>query len=215
MKSDYLQAAGKSELSIPRDVKDRFRAGLKLLDVAAANVSEAGTLFAGIPEDTWRELIAEAPAPMRRTLGYVREVGEGKMIPQLATAVGEAAQRLRGLPLEDQTKLWADPLEMYAPGRIGRHAKYMRYVTEMGSDEVKRAFERDGRGWRLRSFEEQRLFNAEQEAAEREAKIPHGVDRPGRWAVRNGKVYLAPAKANSGLSKRDIETILKDLEDEA
>ena len=79
MRNDFLHAAGKPELSMPGDVKERFRAGLRLLDAAAANVAEAGNLFASIPEDIWTGLIAEAPPPMRRTLGYVRAVGEGKM----------------------------------------------------------------------------------------------------------------------------------------
>jgi hypothetical protein len=41
------------------------------------------------------------------------------------------------------------------------------------------------------------------------------VDRPGRWAVRNGKVYLSAAKASAGLTRRDLEQMLKDLEEEA
>ena len=213
MKHDYLTTAGRSALAISRDTKERFRAGLKLLDAAAINVSEAGELFAGIEHQTWEALIDEAPAPMRRTLNYVRAVGEGKMIPQLATAAGEAAQRLRALPLADQARLWSEPVEMFAPGRVGRWAKYMRYVTEMNSEEVKLAFERDGHGWRLRSFDEQRSWYAEQEAAQRELPAPHAVDRPGRWAVRGGKVYLAPAKASNGLTRREIEAILHDMEE--
>ena len=214
MKHDYLQAAGKSALSIPKDTKERFRAGLLLLDAASANIAEAGNLFAGIEEETWLALIEEAPSPMRRTLSYVRAVGEGKMIPQLATASGEAAQRLRALPVVDQLKLWTEPVEMHAPGRTGRHAKYMRFVTEMDSEEVKRAFARDGKGWKLRTYDEQRAFENEL-ANRKDPVVLHGVDRPGRWAVRNGRVYLAPSKANAGLSRRDVEQILKDLEEEA
>jgi hypothetical protein len=214
MKNDYLQAAGRTALLIPRETKERFRAGLVLLDAASGNIREAGILFAGIKEAVWAQLIDEAPAPMRRTLSYVREVGEGKMIPQLATATGEAAQRLRTLPLADQLKLWTEPVEMFAPGRVGRAAKYMRYVTEMDSDEVKRAFARDGaKRWKLRSYDEQKAWEAELGRRE-EPEVLHGVDRPGRWAVRNGKVYLASAKVSAGLSKRDVELIMKDLGEE-
>lgn len=196
---------------IPKATKDRFRAGLVLLDAASENIREAGILFAGIKDAVWAELIDEAPAPMRRTLSYVREVGEGKMIPQLATATGEAAQRLRALPLVDQAKLWMEPVEMFAPGRVGRAAKYMRYVTEMDGDEVKRAFARDGaKRWKLRSYDEQKVWEAEQGRRE-EPEVLHGVDRPGRWAVRNGKVYLASAKVAAGLSKKDVELIMRDL----
>ncbi len=213
MKYDYLQAAGKPGLPMPGDVKERFRAGLRLLDAAAANVAEAGNLFAGIPEEIWTGLIAEAPPPMRRTLGYVRAVGEGRMIPQLATAAGEASVRMRALPVGDQYRLWTAPVEMFAPGRTGRHAKYMRFVTEMDGEEVRRAFGRDGSGWRLRSYDEQRAWHAGQEALREEPK-PHGVDRPGRWAVRNGRVIVAQAKASSGLTRRDLEMMLRDLQEE-
>jgi hypothetical protein len=136
------------------------------------------------------------------------------MIPQLATASGTAAQRLRALPVEDQSRLWIEPVEMHAPGRVGRHGKYLRFVSEMSGQEVIRAFARDGKGWRLRSYDEQRAFEAE--LAKREAAlVPHGVDRPGRWAVRNGKVYLSAAKASVGLTRRDLEQMLKDMEEEA
>lgn len=211
MKNNYLQAAGKMALAIPRATKERFRSGLALLDTASGNIKEAGELFAGIDEAVWAELINEAPAPMRRTLSYVRDVGEGKMIPQLATASGEAAQRLRGLPLEEQSRLWTEPVEMFAPGRVGRAAKYQRFVTEMDSEEVKRAFARDGsKHWKLRSYEEQKAWVAEQ-GKEREPEVVESVDRPGRWAVRNGKVFLSSAKVAAGLSRKDVELILRDL----
>ena len=214
MKNDYLTAAGKTALAIPRTTKEQFRAGLALLDAASANIAEAGRLFASIEEVTWEALIAEAPAPMRRTLGYVREVGNGTMIPQLATASGTGAQRLRALEVADQARLWIEPVEMHAPGRVGRHAKYMRYVTEMDNAEVLRAFARDGKGWRLRTYDEQRAWEAAQ-ATREEPEVLHGVDRPGRWAVRNGRVYLAASKAAHGLTRRDVEQIQKDLEEEA
>lgn len=208
-----MKAAG-GGLTAPKDAKEAFRAGLRALDQASANIAEAGRLFATIPESDWAALVAKAPAPMRRTLGYVRAVGEGRMIPQLATASGESAVKLRALPLEEQRKLWTEPVEMFAPGRVGRHAKYMRYVTEMDSAEVKRAFARDGHGWRLRTYDEQKNWEANQ-AAVTEARRVHGVDRPGRWAVRNGRVFLAAAKSSSGLTRRDLEMMLRDLEDEA
>jgi hypothetical protein len=55
---------------------------------------------------------------------------------------------------------------------------------------------------------------AEQEAV-KEPQKPKGVDRPGRWAVRGGKVIVAPAKASAGLTRRDLEMMLRDLEEEA
>jgi hypothetical protein len=195
------------------DANETFRAGLALLDAASGQIAAAGGLFASIPDSEWLELVGEAPPPMRRTLAYVRAVGEGRMIPELATASGEAVQRLRTLTLEDQGRMWREPVAMYAPGRVGRHAKYLRFVTEMTREEVVRAFARDGKGWRLRDYDEQRSYEAEMDR--REVPEAHGVDRPGRWAIRNGRVYLAAAKASAGLSRRDIETIWKDLEDEA
>ena len=214
MTSNYLTAAGSSSLGISRSVRDRFAQGLVLLDAASANVVEAGKLFASIDEHVWRDLLEDAPIPMRRTLSYVRDVGEGTMIPQLATAAGEAVQKLRALSLEDQSRLWMEPVEMFAPGRVGRAAKYLRYVTEMNTEETKRAFARNGsRSWRLRSYDEQKAWETEQ-ANREEPEVLHGVDRPGRWAVRNGRAYLAASKANNGLSKRDVEQLMKDLEEE-
>lgn len=215
MKNEYLQAAGKPGILIEKDVKEAFRAGLVLLDAASANIAEAGRLFASIDAAVWATLLEDAPAPMRRTLEHVREVGEGKIIPQLATASGEASVRLRGMSLADQHRLWSSPVEMFAPGRVGKHAKYMRFVTDMTGEEIKRAFEHEGkRNWRLRTYDEQKAWEAEQAAFTKPEK-PSGVDRPGRWAVRGGKVYISMAKAASGLSKREVQTILKDMEEES
>lgn len=213
MKSDYLQAAGKPGLALAADVRKKFLEGLQLLDEAAANVTRAGECFASIPAETWNELVAEAPPPMRRTLGYVRAVGEGSMIPQLATASGAGVLRLRALPVADQLRLWTEPVEMFAPGRIGKHAKYLRFVTEMSGEEVARAFARtNGSGWRLRGYDEQKAFAAEEERKKSDGSAAlSGIDRPGRWAVRNGKVYLAGTKASGGLTRRDLEAMLRDL----
>lgn len=214
MANEFLKAGG-SGLSGPRRAQEAFRDGLRLLDAAAANIEEAGRLFASIADDEWSSLIGEAPAPMRRTLGNVREVGFGRMIPQLATASGEAVQRLRSLPPDEQLRLWSNPVEMFRPGAVGRHAKYMRYATEMAPDEVRRAFEKNGSGWRVRSYDEQRAWVTET-AAKGDDELPaHGVDRPGRWAVRNGRVYLARQKVETGLTRRDVEGILRDLEEES
>lgn len=194
--------------------KDIFLAGLKLLDTATQNIAEAGGLFAKINERQWLELLEEAPPPMRRTLCYVRAVGEGTMIPQLATASGLAIQKLRSLPLADQRRLWDEPVELFAPGRVGRAAKYMRFATEMDSAEIKRSFEKVGRNeWTLRSYDEQRLYEAEM-AKIQTAAAPAGVDRPGKWAVRNGKVYLATTFVDKGLTRRQLEAILRDMLEE-
>lgn len=211
--SEILKNVG-SGLSGSRKAQEAFRAGLKLLDAAAGNIALAGVYFAEISAPEWQNLIAEAPPTMRRTLQYIREVGEGKMIPELATESGEYAGRLRSLSIELQQKLYFQPVEMFRPGATGRHAKYLRHVAEMSSEEIQQAFERDGRGWSLRSYDEQKSFVA-QAAAAKEAEQVHGVDRPGRWAVRGNKVYLAPAFVSHGLTRRQIENILKDMEEES
>lgn len=214
MRHDYLQAAGKPGVQISNKIREQFRAGLVLLDAASANIVEAGMIFNEIDQETWDALIEDAPPPMRKTLSSVRAVGAGSMIPQLATASGYAAERLKTLPITEQLRLWTSPVEMFAPGRTGRYAKYLRFATDMDSEELKRAFVKEGSAWRIRTYEEQKSYEVEK-AAYKEPEKPSGVDRAGRWAIRNGKVYLAKAKVESGLSKRDVETILKDLEDES
>jgi hypothetical protein len=191
-----------------------LKAGMRLLEQAAGNVTAAGEHFAAIDQEEWDQILQDAPAPMRRTLSYVRLVGQGRMIPELATASGEVAQRLRSLPVEDQGRLWVEPLEVYVPGRIGRHAKVMRYATEMTAAETRLVFERRGSLWRIRTFDEQRSWWSSQNQSESSVRELHGVDRPGRWAVRSGRVYLAAAKVSSGLTRRDLQMMLQDLEDE-
>lgn len=209
MSGEILKHVG-TGLDASRRASEAFRAGLRLLDQASANIAEAGEYFATIDALEWDGLVTAAPPTMRRTLNYVRAVGQGIMIPQLATESGEGAGRLRSMPLELQRQLYFEPVEMFKAGATGRHAKYLRHATEMTSDEVAQAFERSGRGWKLRSYDEQRAWLAGQDATEE----PHGVDRPGRWAVRNGRVYLAPAFVSKGLTRKQLENILHDMEEE-
>lgn len=215
MSKEFLKAAGgvMSGSYDEREARVAFRDGLRLLDDAVINIAEAGRLFASIPEADWMGLVSDAPAPMRRTLGNVRDVGMGLMIPQLATASGEAVNRLRSFPIDEQLRLWREPVEVFLPGRVGRHAKAMRYVTEMQADEAKRVFAKGPDGWHVRSYDEQRAWEAEQ-ASKQASEDLHGVDRPGRWAVRNGRIWLAAKRVNAGLTRKDVEAMLKDLTEE-
>lgn len=111
---------------------------------------------------------------------------------------------------------YKDPDQRHACNRA-----HMRRVREGGltpweapEKVAARKAERDGRGWRLRTYEEQKAWTTEKGKVEPEEDL-HGVDRPGRWAVRSGRIYLAKEKVEMGLIPKGLEAMLKEQEGEA
>lgn len=197
--------------SIRSDAWAGFREGLKCLDNAAADIAKAGRLFADISEPQWDRLVANAPAPLRRTLGHCRAVGKGLLMPQLATASGEYVSRLRAFPIADQEKYLFDPVEVTVRSQ-GSWDTVMQRVTEMDSATIKQVFAKSGRKWTLRTADQQKSWMIADDRREARRQPSAVINRPGRWKVDDGRVYLAAAKVRTGLSRADVEGIQRDLE---
>ena len=214
MSSRFLLAEGAQRPGgVTKAHWDAFKEGMKCLDRAAMDIANAGKCFAEIRDADWLRLKHAAPGPIKRVLEYTRDVGKGKLLPQLATASGEYVSRLRSLPIELQEQFMREPVEI----AVWRHRKWDKksvFVPDMTPQEVRQAFRREGRKWQFRSIEEQRqwLKAEEKRLAQVEEKREAGnIDRPHRYAIRGRKVYFARKKIDNGVSVSDLWDALEDL----
>ncbi|MBN8422737.1 MAG: hypothetical protein J0L73_27755 [Verrucomicrobia bacterium] len=169
---------------------------------------------------TWMELsekargrIVEQTRPSLRDFWTKLErVGAGELHPQLATVSGLAARYLGKLPIEEQERYLRDGIPV-ASLRNKDHR--LVDVVLMTEEQRKQVFTGNGSTTRVRSVEEQRVWLSDQAARRvlQKEKLAglKTVDRVG-WSVRSGKVFVKPARVETGLTRRDLETMLRDLE---
>jgi hypothetical protein len=195
---------------VPKDTWLDFVAGIKCLDNAAADILKAGQLFASISDAQWIKISKAAASPIRRTLEHARDVGRGVLLPQLATASGSYVTRLRSFPVSEQERLLHEPIEV-ACVKAGQPDKVLVRVPDMEPEQVRQVFRRDGLKWAQRNVDEQRAWLDLQ--AKQQSRKPSNkeISRPGRWTVREGRVFLASAKVKAGLTRADIEGIIRDM----
>lgn len=207
-------AADDRPFRVKRAAWDDFVTGLRCLDNAAQDIAKAGQLFASIPEADWERILDDSRMqPFRRTLENARKCGQGLMIPQLVTASGAYVSRLRTFPVGEQAKYLTEPVPV-AITKGGKDDVKMVMVSNLTGDEVRQVFVKDGSAWVQRSIEDQRVWLRHEEkrrARLRELESSREIDRPNRWAIRRGRVHIAAAKYKAGLTKSDLEQMLKDL----
>lgn len=205
--------------TIPADVTGLSKAEQELLASIMQDVKRGLDAILRAAR-TWMELsekargrIVEQTRPSLRDFWTKLErVGAGELHPQLATVSGLAARYLGKLPIEEQERYLRDGIPV-----ASLRSKDFRLVDVvlMAEEQRKQVFTGNGQTARVRSVEEQRVWLSEQAARrvllkERLAGLKT-VDRVG-WSVRSGRVFVKAARVESGLTKRDLETMLKDLE---
>lgn len=160
-----------------------------------------------------RALIVEQTRPcMREFWGRLERVGAGELHPQLATVSGLAARYLGRLPVGDQEKFLAEGIPVVSATR-SRDVRLVDVVM-MSEEQRKQVFKACGSGVLVRSVEEQKAWLADQAARrllrQEAADSLKRVERVG-WTVDGGRVFIKPARVESGLTLRDVRTMLRDL----
>lgn len=183
------------------------------LNSAHAKIQKAARKWVTLSEETRDQVIAATPSGMRAIWEKLEAVGNGELHPRLVTADGIAARYLSRLPLKEQEKHLDELIEVAVIHN--RSPDVMRIDVEaMSSFQRQQVFDVKGSSVRIRTIAEQRAWLAEQkrkEQAREERAETTRIDRPGRWKVENGRVYVAPEKIESGLTKRDVAGMLRDL----
>lgn len=172
----------------------------------------AARAWAELPPKAREKIVEQTRPHLRDFWTKLDRVGAGELHPQLATVSGLAERYLGKMAIEEQERYLRDGI----PVATLRSKSDFRLVdvVSMTKEQRQQVFKTAGGVVAVRTVEEQRSWLADQaakrllakEAAERLKK----VDRVG-WSVQGGRVFVKPARVEAGLTKRDLEVMLKDL----
>jgi len=176
-------------------------------------IRRAAARWVELPERARAKIVEQTRPSLRDFWAKLERVGVGALHPQLATVSGLAARYLGKLDIGEQERFLREGLPVVEVKR-GRYDTRLMDVVLMSEEQRKQVFKVAGQGCAVRTVEEQQVWLADQaakrllrqEAADRLKK----VDRVG-WSVAGGRVFVKPARVESGLTLRDLETMLKDL----
>ena len=176
-------------------------------------IRKAAARWVELPEKARAKIVEQTRPSLRDFWAKLERVGAGALHPQLATVSGLAARYLGKLGIEEQERFLRDGIPVVEVKR-GKYDARLLDVVMMSEEQRKQVFRASGQSVAVRTEEEQRVWLADQaakrllrqEAADRLKK----VDRVG-WSVQGGKVFVKAARVESGLTLRDLETMLKDL----
>lgn len=208
---------------VPEEVRglsqdDRAILAEILNDLAKAveGIRRAALKWVALSGAARRRILAETPPTWRFYLQKLQRVGEGTLHPQLYHAAGLAARYLGRLPLPEQERYLRERIPVVTLDGRGRTDERLMDVEEMDDGERQQVFKTAGDTVVVRTPEEQRAWLEERARRKAEAEARHIGDvdvvrRPGRWRVERGHIYVEPEKAKSGLTLRDVRTMLKDL----
>lgn len=192
-----------------REIADQLLRGFEDMTRKAARL---GTLLVEMSDEDRALFMASFPAHYRMIWQNLLKVGKGEMHPKLVTASGRTAQLLRKLPYREQ-ELYVIELIPVVTGSDRRSVKYFD-VENMPAEMIPQVFAQGGGAARVRSLDEQRSWRSQQQKRREaeESRAEHTeITRPHRWAIRNGRAYLAPGKVEAGLTLEDVEKLRADL----
>lgn len=197
----------KSEHEVLADIMQDIKASLDGIRRAARRWMELSPKARG-------KIVEQTRPNLRDFWAKLEAVGTGALHPQLATVSGLAARYLGKLPLDEQERYLRDGIEVVVVRGRGYDVKLVD-VTLMSEEQRKLVFKAAGDGVAVRTVEEQKTRLADAAArrllAEEAKSGLKSVDRVG-WKVEKGRVFVKANRVESGLTKRDLETMLRDLE---
>lgn len=205
--------------SIPVEVTGLSKAEQEVLAAIMADIKRgldatlrAARAWVEMSEKARGRIVAQTQPSLREFWTKLEGVGMGKLHPQLATMSGLAARHLGKLELAEQERFLREGIPVAA--LRGKDFRLVDVVS-MSEEQRKQVFTAGGLTSRVRSVDEQRNWLADQAARrvlKREAAAGlKSVDRVG-WSVQGGRVFVKAARVESGLTKRDLAVMLKDLE---
>lgn len=173
----------------------------------------AARAWVELPEKTRARIVEQTRPSLRDFWTRLQDIGEGRVHPQLATVSGLPARYLGRLPILEQERYLREGIPVAS--LRGKDFRLVDVAT-MSEEQRKQVFKAAGSGLAVRSVDEQRSWLADQAARkvlekERLAGLKK-VDRVG-WMVTGGKVFVKPERVKNGLTRRDVETMLKDLKE--
>lgn len=182
--------------------------------LSAERLAKAAAKWISLEEGTRVKVVAQCNPSLRDFWGRLTRVGEGLLHPQLVLIGGRAASCLGKLPLDDQERYLRERVPVVVRRGRGFDTKLVD-VAEMTEDQRRQVFKvADSGAVAVRDEEAQKSYfsnRAAQLLVERErSEAMKKVERVG-WRVEGGKVWVKPDKVESGITRRDLLVMLRDL----
>lgn len=182
--------------------------------LSAERLARAAAKWVSLPEGTRAKVVEQCNPSLRDFWSRLSRVGEGLLHPQLVMIGGKAASCLGKLPLEDQERYLRERVPVVVRRGRGFDTRLVD-VAEMTEEQRRQVFKvADSGAVAVRDEEAQKAYFANRAAqllVEREkADAMKKVERVG-WLVEGGRVWVKPEKVESGLTRRDVVTMLRDL----
>lgn len=161
-------------------------------------------------EERREEIYESCDAHRKKKLRIIEGVGLGFIHPSLLWSSHSAAMRLMSLPREKQDRFISEgiPTIRSEDGKlVQRHLSH----EEMGSDDVKIAFDRTSTGWKHRSLVKQK--EAFQEVLPPPADSGERKRGFGDFDLKKGVFTPAPIRSHTGkgYTLKEVEDIAKEM----
>lgn len=192
-----------------RAIAEQLLKGYEDLTRKAARL---GSLLVSMGDEDRALFIDGFPAHYRRIWHDLLQVGKGMMHPRLVTASGRAAELLKKLPYKEQAQYVVELIPVVT-GDGRRDVKYFD-IEKLPPNLMAQVFAQGGGNARVRPPEDQRVWRARQAMRQAESELKKEtteINRPNRWAIRNGRAYLAKALVERGLTAADVDRLRADL----
>jgi hypothetical protein len=202
-----IEGISKAERDILCDILNDAR-------LSAERLAKAAAKWVSLSEESREKIAAQSNPSLRDFWARLTKVGEGLLHPQLVMIGGRAATCLGKLPLEDQERYLRERLPVVVRRGRGFDVRLVD-VAEMTEDQRRQVFKVAASGAvTVRDEEAQKSYFANRAAQllveqERQDGMKK-VERVG-WRVEGGKVWVKEDKVESGITRRDLLTMLRDL----
>lgn len=182
--------------------------------LSAERLASAARKWVALSEQARDAIVAQSNPSLRDFWARLTRVGEGLLHPQLVMIGGRAASYLGKLPLEEQERYLRERVPVVVRRGRGFDTRLVD-VAEMSEDQRRQVFRvTDDGAVHVRDEEAQKAYFANRAAqlVVEQSRLDgmKKVERVG-WRVEGGKVWVKPDKAESGLTRRDLVTMLRDL----
>jgi hypothetical protein len=202
-----IEGISKAEREMLADILNDAR-------LSAERLAKAASKWVSLSVESREKIAAQSNPSLRDFWARLTKVGEGLLHPQLVMIGGKAAACLGKLPLDDQERYLRERLPVVVRRGRGFDVRLVD-VAEMTEDQRRQVFKvADSGAVTVRDEEAQKAYFANRAAqllVERERLDGmKKVERVG-WRVEGGKVWVKEDKVESGITRRDLLTMLRDL----
>lgn len=189
---------------------------LRDMQASVDRMAKAARKWVDLPEKARVRIVEQTNPSFREFWTRLEKVGSGVLHPQLATVGGTAARLLGKLPLDDQDRYLREMLPVVIHKGRGWDVRLVD-VGALSEDQRKQVFKLSSDGAvTVREVEAQKVWLADR-AAKRVLESAAGealtrVDRAG-WTVEKGRCWVKPSLVESGITRKQLEKMLADLEE--